>query len=247
MDSAQMPYWTAKAAMVSVPITPQKSGWPVRARVSFRGVAQPGRGEFVFTTSLGTALREPWRPALASALAAVRLGEIMIDTAMARTILTKLDEVASSLEKAKETERLRPDLSRQMGLTAEIVRFQNLLDGIMIRTNRARAAAQTAIFLQTAQSLDDEDMASIDEAKAGAVTLEEKEAAVRLAPAPRPGTRPVVTPPTTGTKPAEGFPWWGYVGIALGGLTALGGIVYLIAPSQRPSRSVAGILGQRAS
>lgn len=40
---------------------------------------------------------------------------------------------------------------------------------------------------------------------------------------------PPVTPPRPPAK-EEGLPWWGYVGIGLGGLAALAGIVYIIAP-----------------
>lgn len=229
-----------KAAVgLSAPARPRHPGWPALARVWFRGVAEPGRGEFLFTTDGGASFTEPWRPALAAALGGVRLGEVMVDAAVGRAILAKLDEAAASLARAKETERLRPDQSREMGLTAQLVRFQDTVDSLRPRTDRARAAAQKAILLQAAQSLADEDRSAVDDLSGSALTLDEKEAGVRLAPArPAPPVRPPTTTPPRPPAAEEGLPWWAYLGIGLGGLAALGGAIYLLAPT--PAPAVAG-------
>lgn len=57
---------------------------------------------------------------------------------------------------------------------------------------------------------------------------------------------PVVTPILPGVKPSEGFPWWGYVGVGLGGLAALGGIVYLLAPKAAAAAAAAPARGKAA-
>jgi hypothetical protein len=197
-----------------------------RTRASFVGVRLAGAGWWVFESQSGRVV-EPYRPALAEALARVRMGEVVLDEAAAQKIVDTIGGEEGELAIARDSNSKHPGEAVDSGLRFKLDYYGGWRNMYADTIAGAFAAAQRSISTGQWESLPDWDAKVMDQMRSNLDELvglaEKTEALAAIAappsvpapsprsqpsptgrPAPQPATRPSTTP--SGTQPVAAQP-----------------------------------------
>lgn len=207
--------------MIVQPKSPGRAFLGAR-RATFHVERSTGQKWWAFAGADGRVVSVRETRALAEGLAAVRMGEYVVDDKTGRELLDRISSMENRVALARQVVKTYPLEAGRQGLPAAISEWQAEMDRNRPAIDRLKGAAQRAIIIRTWGSASDEDLAVLGRLEDGAISLEERAHTTEAAAKPAGGgVRPPIPAPVY--EPTQGgISTLGWVGIGAGALAVIG-------------------------